>query len=800
MNHILWSLGLIIVLAACGGAADSSFWQPGKVRELFISGLPADEAALKMWAENGVNCVTGVPPELAHKIGLRTRSWFTMNYMDSRNMPEERIKSMAAVRVDGSFLRPYDPLFPTVGQYGWTACINNPLWQEHAQNIFRNMGRNGYDGCHVDFASHYENCFCEHCQKHFREWAAQHGLGTLSLTEATQAADLPTRMKLREFRIQCVMDFLESLRAAARVFQPDFALDGTWHQDNGSTYQWAYGNHFDLMCIEGTTWGPFPPASTQIPWLKLAHALSRRPNRQPVAMSVTYHLLTDEQGRLRHGRMAADRLRVALAEIISEGAVSWLGLGGPQTGNLLKEHQEIVKAYYRLARDMEPLLVGAQEIAEIGLLFSPRSFLLRHDSRLQLYAFCQALAKAHIPYRIFSDVNVRASDLAAVPGLVLLDGRALSDEACAAITNYVENGGKLLVLNSECASIGPDWQPRAARPAFAIAPATNQEHKAHKKLGRGDVYYWLQKVFEVRSLGAVQYVELNQTQPQALAIEGYSKAEGVTGQRDSGYSLYVDLTYTDGGNLWGQVATFDTGTHDWQFSRTIITSDRPFKSANVHILFRGHGGTAYFKDVRFGVWDPAQQRIVQNLLSPRFQLPDGSIIGAADAQGGKWIPYGEGYAIENMLEQGLWVKTAAERGLEIGPMHLSDPAVEAPVLDVLKPLLAPTRIIQMSGTGAELVTANLTRTAQHLALQLINYAAQLYPELPELEQQQREHSLPARNLTILLHVPDIKLKAVQPRLYCPEGQPEVKCRQQNGALRIELSELAQYAILAWEID
>lgn len=800
MSHIMWSLGLIIVLAACGGAADSSFWQPGKVRELFISGLPADEAALKMWAENGVNCVTGVPPELAHKIGLRTRAWFTMNYMDSRNMSEERIKSMAAVRADGSFLRPYDPLFPTVGQYGWTACINNPLWQEHAQNIFRSMGKNGYDGCHVDFASHYENCFCEHCQQHFREWAAQHGLGNLSLKEATQAAELPIRMKLREFRIQCVMNFLESLRAAARASQPDFALDGTWHQDNGSTYQWAYGNHFDLMCIEGTTWGPFPPASTQVPWIKLAHALSRRPNRQPVAMSVTYHLLTDEQGRLRHGRMAADRLRVALAEIISEGAVSWLGLGGPQTGNLLKEHQEIVKAYYRLARDMEPLLVGAQEIAEIGLLFSPRSFLLRHDSRLQLYAFCQALAKAHIPYRIFSDVNVQASDLTGLSGLVILDGRALSDEACVAITNYVEKGGKLLVLNNECASLGPDWQPRTARPAFAVVPAENQEHKAHKKLGHGDVYYWLQKVFEVRSLGAVQYVELNQTQPQALAIEGYSKAEGVTGQKDSGYSLYVDLTYVDGGNLWGQVATFDTGTHDWQFSRTIITSDRPFKSANVHILFRGHGGTAYFKDVRFGVWDPAQQQIVQNLLSPRYQLPDGTLIGAADAQGGKWMPYGEGFTIENMLEQGLWVKTAAQRGLEIGSMHLSDPSVEAPILEVVKPLLAPQRIIHMSGTGAELVTANLTRTAQHLTLHLINYAAQLYPELPELEQQEREHSLPARNLSILLNIPDIKLKAIQPQLYCPEGQPEMKCRHNNGQLQIDLSELRQYAVLAWEID
>ena len=87
-----------------------------------------------------------------------------------------------------------------------------------------------------------------------------------------------------------------------------------------------------MMCIEGTTWGPFPPQSQQILWLKLAHALTDR----EVAMSVTYHLLSDESGARHHGRTSTARTRVALCEIMSQGAVSWLGLGGPGTGNLLR--------------------------------------------------------------------------------------------------------------------------------------------------------------------------------------------------------------------------------------------------------------------------------------------------------------------------------------------------------------------------------------------------------------------------------------------------------------------------------
>lgn len=799
MNHYVCCLALCVGLDATIFAAEPAFWQPGNVRELFISGLPTDDATLADWASNGVNCVTGVKPELAHAHGMRTRTWFTMTLMDSRHTPEDKIKALAAVHEDGSYARPNDPLFPTIAQYGWTACVNNPLWIADSQARFRKMAHDGYDGCHIDYASHYENCFCEHCQKRFGEWAPQHGLDNMTLQDASHAADLPIQMKLREFRIQCVMAFLGGLRTAAREINPDFANDGTWHHDSGSTYQWAYGDHFDLMCIEGTTWGPFPPASTQVPWLKLAQVLSRRPDRQPVAMSVTYHLLADEQGTIHHGRMAADRVRVTLAEIISEGAVSWLGLGGPSTGNLLKEHQDLVKAYFRTSRDVAPLLIDAREVAAVGLLFSPRSYLLNGASRTQLYAFCQAMAKAHIPYKLLSDVNLKAENLTGLPGLVLLDGRALSDEACTAVSGYVQTGGKALVIGDENATLGPDWRPRANRPDFAVIPAGATGTTAQKPLGQGQVHYWLQKAFESKRLGASQAVNLDPQQPLTLAIEGWSKTEGVNGLRDSNYSLYVDLSRADGSNLWGQVATFDTGTHDWQFSRTIIPAES-FKAANIHLLFRSHGGTAWFKDVRFGVWDPERKQIVQNLLGNRFQTPDGEIMGAAEGAAGTWTPHGEGYTVENMLEQGWWVQTSTARGLDVGPMNVPDPANEAPVLEVLKPLLPAQPYLEITGPGAELVGANLTRTGDHLTLHLINYAAELHPELPELQQQQREHSLPAKNLTIKLNVPGLKLKSPQARLYSPEGQPTVACTAAGSGATVQLSELGQYAVLAWELQ
>src|SRR5271157_2361087 len=64
--------------------------------------------------------------------------------------------------------------------------------------------------------------------------------------------------------------------------------------------------------------------------------------------------------------------------------------------------------------------------------------------------------------------------------------------------------------------------------------------------------------------GVLQRVVLNQQRAQPIVAAAWSKAEGVTGTIDADYALYLDLVFDDGTELWGQVAGFRTGTHDWQ--------------------------------------------------------------------------------------------------------------------------------------------------------------------------------------------------------------------------------------------
>ncbi|NQT86524.1 hypothetical protein HQ560_07150 [bacterium] len=96
--------------------------------------------------------------------------------------------------------------------------------------------------------------------------------------------------------------------------------------------------------------------------------------------------------------------------------------------------------------------------------------------------------------------------------------------------------------------------------------------------------------------GASQTVLLDQKTPRPIVARAWSKADSVGAGGRSDYSLYLDLTYQDGAQLWGQIAPFRSGSHDWQRRDVIIFPEKPVKSVHVHLLLRRHTGKAWFRD------------------------------------------------------------------------------------------------------------------------------------------------------------------------------------------------------------
>jgi len=104
--------------------------------------------------------------------------------------------------------------------------------------------------------------------------------------------------------------------------------------------------------------------------------------------------------------------------------------------------------------------------------------------------------------------------------------------------------------------------------------------------------------------GVSQTVSLNQTKPAPIVAVAWSRAEAVLGSRNADYSLYLDLVYSDGSPLWGQIEPFNVGTHDWEKAEVVVFPEKPVKSVSFHMLLRRHAGRAWFRDPELRVIKP----------------------------------------------------------------------------------------------------------------------------------------------------------------------------------------------------
>lgn len=98
--------------------------------------------------------------------------------------------------------------------------------------------------------------------------------------------------------------------------------------------------------------------------------------------------------------------------------------------------------------------------------------------------------------------------------------------------------------------------------------------------------------------GAVAHVTLDQQRAIPLYVEGWSRAENVSGGSDGNYSVYVDCIYADGTPLWGTNAPFSSGSHGWEKVSFFVTPAKPIKSLSLYLLFRNHSGKVWFDDIR----------------------------------------------------------------------------------------------------------------------------------------------------------------------------------------------------------
>ena len=100
--------------------------------------------------------------------------------------------------------------------------------------------------------------------------------------------------------------------------------------------------------------------------------------------------------------------------------------------------------------------------------------------------------------------------------------------------------------------------------------------------------------------GVNAILDLNQTKPTKIVLSGESKCDESNGIRNAhDYSLYIDLTYSDGTKKYGVIVPFDPQNREWQKKVNEFMPPKPIKQARIYILFRFHTGAAQFKNLKF---------------------------------------------------------------------------------------------------------------------------------------------------------------------------------------------------------
>lgn len=101
---------------------------------------------------------------------------------------------------------------------------------------------------------------------------------------------------------------------------------------------------------------------------------------------------------------------------------------------------------------------------------------------------------------------------------------------------------------------------------------------------------------------ASQVIRLTAAQSKGIRgiyFSGWSLQKRVDGEPASGYSLFVNLVFTDGTKTTGIIAAFSEMLSDWQFSERVfrISEGKQIAEIRFAAVFRRHSGLVYFDDM-----------------------------------------------------------------------------------------------------------------------------------------------------------------------------------------------------------
>jgi hypothetical protein len=398
---------------------------------------------------------------LAHQHGLRV-----LGYCQSRSLYYE---SLLAEEPGMAAWVQRDPL----GQprtwggayYRWAPCLLNQDFRTYMKRVIRvGLEEVGLDGIHFDNC-YAQPCYCDTCEEAFRAWLTAHypspskRFGLASFAHVRQPPERRSPSSINDpliqawvrFRCESLADYLAELREYARSVRPDVIMSGnpayprSLHAAHDLSV-WAplIGKHLDLLFAEN---GQSPGMDSD--------ALISQVRAYKHAAAVGYRVIstTWQRGRENSSGLpeTAEAIGLQVAEAAANGGIpgsNW-ALRSMGDGDCMRidtpDWAQALKHYLGFVRANEARLQGARPVKDVAVLHSLASEAFDTGRVTKpLLGAEETLLRGGFSWEVLLTDDLSELDQFAV--LVLAGQSHLSDQECAAIRAFVENGGSVVLI------------------------------------------------------------------------------------------------------------------------------------------------------------------------------------------------------------------------------------------------------------------------------------------------------------------------------------------------------------------
>ncbi len=348
---------------------------------------------------------------------------------------------------------------PSDAQY-WITCALGPYNFEFMTTVHQEIMRKYMvDGIFTNRWSGSGMCYCEHCQKNFRDFS---GLDLPHTNDPQQ----PARRQYILWNQQRLFELWRLWNEKVREINPQASYI-------------ANAGGGALSPLDMKTIGELAPtlfadrqgrSGLMAPWANGQNGKEYRATMGQKAIVGIFSVGIEDRYRWKDSVQSSDEIRLWVADGMAHGLRPWFTKFNAKV--IDRRWLPVVEEIYEWHHANEAYLRNEGSLARVGLVYSQQtaSFYGGEKARALVedpaLGFYQALVEARIPFEMVHDRLLDRQHTAQFRTLILPNIAALSALQCQQIHEFVDRGGSVVATYET--SLYDEWGLR--RPDFGLAP------------------------------------------------------------------------------------------------------------------------------------------------------------------------------------------------------------------------------------------------------------------------------------------------------------------------------------------